>query len=296
MTVTTFRLLNYLFSLPLLLRVLLLLLAVTTTPVCSVSTSLGDHFLVLEELPHDDKSFTQGLTYDNDSNRLFESAGLYSRSDIRQVDPVTGTVLQKSDYPKTDFAEGITIYQDAEGKSRLIGITWKQQNGYIYDPDNLDIAPQKFKYETHTNEGWGITYNDKTQEFIVTDGSNWLHFWDRDTLKEKRRIQVVYIAATTKSAGGSTLLTMDQDRLNEIELLDGDDGNYILSNVWETDRIVKIDIRTGVIARMYDFSSLYTNRANSANVLNGISTTDVEGEYWVTGKLWPKMYRVKLLI
>jgi glutamine cyclotransferase len=87
---------------------------------------------------------------------------------------------------------------------------------------------------------------------------------------------------------------MNQNRLNELELLE--DGKHVLANVWRTNKIVKINILTGVIARVYDFSTLYENRLPRADVLNGISTTGVEGEYWVTGKLWPTIYRIKLLV
>merc|ERR1712129_136971 len=34
------------------------------------------------------------------------------------------------------------------------------------------------------------TYNPGEQEFIVSNGSSWLIFWDRDTLQEKRKIRV----------------------------------------------------------------------------------------------------------
>lgn len=268
----------------------LLLILSLVDRVTSVTASLGDHFLVLDEVPHDSTSFTQGLTWDG--NRLFESSGLYSKSSIRQISPDTGAILKKRNYLSTDFAEGITFFENAQGKKLIIGITWKEGNGYIFDPDTLEQI-KTFKYDTYTSEGWGITYNNSTQEFLVTDGSNWLHFWDRDTLKETRRIPVMDPIAVTRSAGGTPLLLRAESRLNELELMHG--GKYVLANVWLTDRIVKIDIQSGMVMTRYDFSTLYPDRAASSDVLNGISATNVVDEFWVTGKMWPMMYRVRLL-
>lgn len=263
------------------LSLLLLLPLVDRVSSATTATVDGD-FLLLDEVPHDRSSFTQGLTWDG--KRLFESSGLYSKSSIRQISPTTGAVLRKRNYVSSDFAEGITFFENAGGKKRIMGITWKERNGYIFDPDTLQKI-RTFKYNTNTSEGWGITYNNRTQEFLVTDGSNWLHFWDRDTLKEKRRIPV--------KGGRTPSLLRAQSSLNELELMHG--GKYVLANVWKTDRIVKINIQNGMVETQYDFSTLYPNRAASSDVLNGISKTNVVGEYWMTGKLWPKMYRVRLL-
>mmetsp|Transcript_25449 Transcript_25449/g.42338 ORF Transcript_25449/g.42338 Transcript_25449/m.42338 type:complete len:207 (-) Transcript_25449:130-750(-) len=194
------------------------------------------------------------------------------------------------------FAEGCTIYNSTSGGKRdleLIQITWKAKRGFIYDPDTLELL-REFTYSTTTGEGWGITYNAATHEFIVSDGSAYLHFWDATTLTEtKPPIEVFHITAQTRSNGGTALLTTSQNRLNELELLE--DGNHVLANIWQTNDIIKIDIQTGAIVKLYNFTALYEDRLPRSDVLNGISTTGVEGEYWVTGKRWPTMYRVKLL-
>jgi glutaminyl-peptide cyclotransferase len=236
-------------------------------------------FVILKQVKHDRSSYTQGLTWDG--KRLFESSGLYGKSNIRQVNPKNGAVMKKSNYPDTDFAEGITMFEDEEGKKWILGITWQEQNGYIYNPDTLTVT-KTFEYETSTSEGWGVTYNKRTKEFIVSDGSEWLHFWDRDSLEEKRRVRVEYTQEGT---------TKYQDYLNELEYVYN--GNFLLANVWLTDRIIKINISTGNIVQTYDMSSLA--RPNTADVLNGISITNVRNEYWMTGKLWSTMYCVKLL-
>ena len=78
----------------------------------------------------------------------------------------------------------------------------------------------------------------------------------------------------------------------------------ILANIWYQDVIVSINPHTGKVEREYDFTDLYPHeiRDAGADCLNGISITGAtnkdgeEGvELWVTGKLWPNMYRVRLL-
>jgi glutamine cyclotransferase len=250
----------------------------------------GEHFTILDETPHEKDAFTQGLTFDG--QRLYESTGRYGESDLRELDPASGEVLKIVTVDNEYFAEGLTLFETATGQKRLIQITWKERTGWIYDADSLQRL-QEFRFSTSTNEGWGITYNNRTKEFIVSDGSHWLHIWDRDTLQEKRRIPVVVATAETRTAGGLTLLTSNVKKLNELELID---DRHVLANVWLADTILKVNIYTGVVIQSYDFTSLYPNRAPGADVLNGISVTDKDGEYWITGKLWPTMYRVKLLI
>ena len=130
----------------------------------------------------------------------------------------------------------------------------------------------------------------------MTDGSHYLHFWDRDTLQEIRRIPVMNpIPSTQRDGGGGAapLLLEVEDNLNELELIEG--GKYILANVWQTDYIVKINTQSGIVEAKYDMSTLYPDREIGSDVLNGISATNVVDEYWVTGKLWPIMFRIKLL-
>lgn len=85
----------------------------------------------------------------------------------------------------------------------------------------------------------------------------------------------------------------------------------ILANVWYQDVLISIDPVTGKVTRVYDLSDIYPHeqrRKDGADCLNGISVTtrskddsgeeeeEEEGlELWVTGKLWPKMYRIRLI-
>ena len=80
-------------------------------------------------------------------------------------------------------------------------------------------------------------------------------------------------------------------RLNELEFYNGS----ILANIWQKDVLIRIDPETGDVIKVYDFSDLYTDRIPEADCFNGVSATERENEFYVTGKYWPHMYRVKLL-
>ena len=100
---------------------------------------------------------------------------------------------------------------------------------------------------------------------------------------------------------------MSMNRLNELEY--DPVTNTILANVWLTNMIVRIDIASGFVLTIYDFSTLYTDRTTKADVFNGIAltydalqqfnnnnTTGIQtDQVWVTGKFWPSMYRVQLI-
>jgi len=253
-----------------------------------------EQFVILETIPHNVDAFTQGLTFDIETARLYESTGLYGESDIREVDIDTGNVIKVVPMENKYFAEGMTLFKTGSGEKRLIQITWQRGEGFIYDADTLEQL-DSFTYETSNGEGWGITYDAEAKEFIVSDGSSWLHYWDRDTLKEKRRKQVVVVLAETKSRGGIPLLTSNIDKLNEMELIVEGDAKFILVNRWLTYEIYKVDINTGIVAQIYDMTSLYPDR-RTGDVMNGISITKDEGVYLVTGKQWDAMFLIRFLV
>lgn len=122
------------------------------------------------------------------------------------------------------FAEGMTHFKDKNGRDLLIQITWKEKMGFIYDPETYSVE-KVFNYDTITGEGWGITYDDVNEQFIVSDGSEWLYFWNRDTLKEERRIQVIL----------DFPLVFGEKRglkyVNELEFMD----RRVWANVWYQD-------------------------------------------------------------
>ena len=78
--------------------------------------------------------------------------------------------------------------------------------------------------------------------------------------------------------------------LNELECVDG----QVWANVWMTDTIVRIDPATGQVNAVVDATDLANEAGRDRQkVLNGIA--HIEGdEFLITGKYWPKMYRVRI--
>lgn len=219
---------------------------------------------------------SQGLSYGTDGY-IYETTGRYGKSKVRRIDPETFEVQQSKDIPTKFFGEGSTHFTDKDGNSRLIQITWKSSQGFIYDADTLDEV-SSFEYTTTApgNEGWGITYDEDKQEFIVSDGSHNLFFWDRDTLEEKRRVVV------------RRLNGKKQKELNELEMIHG----LVCCNIWFSDEIICVDPETGNAVKEYDFSVLKSEVWSQADVLNGIAKGD--DHILITGKLWDKMFVVQL--
>mmetsp|Transcript_25355 Transcript_25355/g.33085 ORF Transcript_25355/g.33085 Transcript_25355/m.33085 type:complete len:182 (-) Transcript_25355:160-705(-) len=175
------------------------------------------------------------------------------------------------------FGEGMTYY---DGK--LIQITWQERVGFVYNADNLEEPPTQFDYDTTNGEGWGITYNSAKNELIVTDGTNFLHFWDPDELgQNKRKVPVV-------RQNGSDAL-----KLNELEFWRG----RVIANVWYEDVILVINPETGVVEKEYDFETLWPSqdRTKDADCLNGISISEDPDVLYVTGKQWDRMFLIRLL-
>ncbi|MBZ5727532.1 MAG: glutaminyl-peptide cyclotransferase [Acidobacteriia bacterium] len=254
------------------MRILIVLAALAGFACSSASQSGGIPeygYQVVHTYAHDPQAFTQGLLYLN--GFLYEGTGLEGQSSIRKVRLETGEVLQKHDLPEAYFGEGIVNWKD-----RLMEITWKAETGFVYDLATFQPRGQ-FQYP---GEGWGLTQDGK--RIIMSDGSPDLRFWDPETLKETGRITV--------TAGGRAV-----QYLNELEWVKGE----IYANVWQTDRIARIDPASGKVVGWIDLAGLLSaaDRSESpeGNVLNGIAY-DAQGDrLFVTGKHWPKLFEIRLV-
>jgi glutaminyl-peptide cyclotransferase len=225
-------------------------------------------FKVVRSYPHDQQAFTQGLLYRD--GFLYESTGLNGKSSIRKVNLETGKVLQSKDIPPQYFGEGLTAWKDT-----LVGITWQTQTGFVFDLTTFELRNQ-FAYP---GEGWGLAQNGK--ELVLSDGSATLRFLDPKTFLEVRRVKV--------TADGIAV-----DQINELEVV----GDEIFANIWHTNTIARIDQNTGKIVGWIDLAKLYPEAgkgATSENVLNGIAYDADKKRLFVTGKLWPKLYEIKLV-
>ena len=227
----------------------------------------ADSYQIVHTFPHDSNAFTQGLIYVD--GHLYESTGLNGRSSLRMVDLVTGSVLQKHDLPPDIFGEGLTDWG-----STLIQLTWTSHKAFVYD--RFSFSPQRsMSYE---GEGWGLTHDES--QLILSDGTAYLRFLDPKSFRVARRLRVT-------DASGQAI-----QNLNELEYVRGE----IYANVWQTDEIVRISPQTGRIVGRIDLRGIIDKRElhGEGAVLNGIAY-DAQGDrLFVTGKLWPKLFEIKV--
>ncbi len=224
-------------------------------------------YQIVNEYPHDPAAFTQGLVWSE--GEFYEGTGLRGESTLRRVEPETGTVQQIISLPANYFGEGITLWED-----QIIQITWQEQTALVYDRETFEQIGQ-FAYNT---EGWGITHDGR--QLIMSDGSNTLTFRDPATFAETGQVQVL---------DGNTPIS----QLNELEYINGE----VWANIWQTDRIVRIDPATGQVTGWVDLTGLRPpeTQGDSNAVLNGIAYDAENGRLFVTGKRWPVLYEIEVV-
>jgi glutaminyl-peptide cyclotransferase len=224
-------------------------------------------YKIIHVYPHDRNAFTQGLEYRG--GFLFEGTGLNGKSSLRKMDLESGKVLQEIRVDSQYFGEGITLLGE-----RIVELTWQSHRGFVYDRNTFHLI-RTFDY---LGEGWGLA-NDGHQIYM-SDGTAQIRIWDPTTFQETRRITV---------HDGRTPI----ESLNELECVHGE----IYSNVWQTDRIARIAPADGRVTGWIDLSGLLTaaDRAEGADVLNGIAYDSLGDRLFVTGKLWPKLFEIQLV-
>ena len=241
---------------------------------------------VLEELPHDTSSYTQGLLYRKEcspgagSNRtsscqdvLYESAGLYGQSTLRRVALRTGEVLQSRRMPGEVFAEGLAV--NPRRPDELVQLAWRTSAGFTYDRETLALTGE---FSTTLGDGWGLTSD--SEHLIATDSGNVLHFLDPDTFRPVRAVPVT-------DAAGRPLY-----RLNELEWVEGE----VWANVYGKSCIARIDPGSGAVAGWVVGVErlLRDEHGATGEVLNGIAYDPGTRRLWVTGKNWNKVFQMEL--
>ncbi|MBT0159276.1 glutaminyl-peptide cyclotransferase [Candidatus Bathyarchaeota archaeon A05DMB-2] len=221
---------------------------------------------VVNTYSHDSNAFTQGLVFDN--GFLYESTGLNGNSTLRRVALATGNVVQVYALPDQYFGEGITIVGD-----KIIQLTWQSHIGFVYDKYSFALL-QNFSYAT---EGWGITYDGA--QLIMSDGSSTLYFLTPNTFQITRQIQVHDVDGPVVN-------------LNELEYING----KVYANVWMEDKIAVINPQTGQVEAWINLSGILNPQNPDPNsVLNGIAYDANTDRLFVTGKMWPQLFEIKLV-
>jgi glutamine cyclotransferase len=224
-------------------------------------------FSVVRVFPHDTSAFTQGLAYRD--GFLYEGTGRNGQSSLRKVRLETGEVVQQVNLGAEFFGEGITLFKD-----KVLQLTWKSGTGFVYDLATFRLL-RRFSY---SGEGWGLAANGS--DIFLSDGTPVIRVLDAETLQEKRRIHV--------HDGPSPV-----EQLNELEFVDG----QIFANVWHSNRIARISPQTGEVVGWIDLTGLLSSvyRLDAEAVLNGIAYDPTRKRLFVTGKLWPSVYEIRLL-
>jgi len=226
-----------------------------------------DSYRIVHTYPHDPRAYTQGLVYVD--GHLYESTGLNGRSTLRMDDLTTGRVLQSAAVPSQYFAEGLTNWG-----STLVQLTWQSHVAFVYDRFSFRLL-KTFHYNC---EGWGLTQDGR--DLIESDGTAEIRFFDPQTFREVRHIDV-------KEHGQPVT------QLNELEYIHG----QIYANVWHTDRIVRISPMTGQVLGWINLAGLLPDneRTDPEAVLNGIAYDAAHDRLFVTGKLWPKLFEIRVV-
>jgi glutamine cyclotransferase len=231
------------------------------------SVRADDSYRIVHTYPHDPRAYTQGLIYID--GHLYESTGLNGRSSLRMEDLATGRALQSAAVPQQYFAEGLAAWG-----STLVQLTWQSHVAFVYDRFSFRLL-RTLRYDC---DGWGLTADSKN--LILSDGTAEIRFFDPATFSEVRHIYV--------SDHGKPI-----DQLNELEYIHG----QIYANVWHTDRIVRISPETGRVLGWINLAGLLRpgEVTDQEAVLNGIAYDAAHDRLFVTGKLWPRIFEIKVV-
>jgi glutamine cyclotransferase len=223
-------------------------------------------YTVINEFPHDEKAYTQGLFFSD--GFLYEGTGQEGHSSLRKVELETGKVLQTKSLDNKYFGEGICLHN-----GKIYQLTWENRVGFIYDYHDF-TQTGKFDYNT---EGWGIT-SDGTYLWM-SDGTANIYKLNPSNMSVIEQIEVY----TDKGA---------EQYVNELEYIDG----KIWANVYIKDYILIINPETGAVTGKINCAGILKNelRKRNTDVFNGIAFDKNKNRIFVTGKNWPKLFELKI--
>lgn len=222
---------------------------------------------VINTYKHDAKAFTQGLVFHEGA--LYESTGQYESSTLRKVELETGKVLQKYDLPRNVFGEGLTILN-----GKIYQISWREGLAWQYNLEDFKLI-KEFQY---AGEGWGLTNDGKN--LLMSDGTHIIRVINPENFETIRTIPIFR---------ENNLPLM---QINELEWVKGE----IWANVWQDSMVARINPENGKILGWIDFSPMTKEEVKEPgnDVLNGIAYDEKTDRIFVTGKLWKKLFEIKV--
>jgi glutamine cyclotransferase len=222
---------------------------------------------IINTFPHDTKSYTQGLIFEDDI--LYEGTGQYGQSVLRKTDFKTGNILAELSLPSQYFGEGITSFGD-----KIIQLTWTSRVGFVYDKKSFKLI-NTLQYDT---QGWGLTTDGK--QLIMSDGSSFIYFLDPEYFTQSGKIEIF------DNHGPVNMI-------NELEYIDG----LIYANIYQTEEIIAFDPNNGKVMKRIDCRKIVPTgyKGEQDNVLNGIAFDKKTSRIFITGKRWPNLFEVKFV-
>lgn len=219
---------------------------------------------VVGRYSHNTNAFTQGLAFDE--GLLYEGTGIRGRSTLVAINLETGKKLRQVNLSKKFWGEGITILGE-----KVFQLTWQSGTGFVYDKHTFGLL-DKFTYKT---EGWGLANDGKN--IFMSDGTSKIYCLDPESLQVISTVEVTYKGKPIKG-------------LNELEFVKG----KMFANIFPTSKIAVIEPDTGQVAGFIDLSDL-KNTYLRTDVLNGIAYDSENNRIFITGKLWPAIYEIKVI-
>lgn len=222
---------------------------------------------IKQRFAHNPEVFTQGLLLIN--NTIFESAGQYGKSSLQEVDVESGAVHRTQSLDAKYFAEGLALLP---ANNQLVQLTWKNGEAFVYNAADFS----KVKTWRYKGDGWGLCYDDASHMLVMSNGGSSLSFHETENFGVESTLFV--------TSDGNP-----RNSLNELECV----GEHIYANVWRSQKILRIQRRTGKVDCEIDASGLLTEEERiKADVLNGIAFDSESGLFLVTGKYWPWIFQV----
>jgi glutaminyl-peptide cyclotransferase len=226
-------------------------------------------YTTLNDYPHNDTFYTQGLEFHN--GYIYEGTGEHGKSGIYKVNLQTGKPVMQRPLDVKYFGEGITIMDD-----KLYQLTYRSQKGFVYNLDDFSVI-DSFSFKS--KEGWGLT-NDG-EFLIMSNGTHELIWLNPADFSEVKKIEV---------ANNTGLINY----INELEYIRGN----IFANVYTTNIIVEIEPESGKVVseiNMDGILKMYTNPTDTIDYLNGIAYDNDKDRLFVTGKWWPRLFEIELV-
>jgi glutamine cyclotransferase len=220
---------------------------------------------IVARYPHDRAAFTEGLAWANGA--LYESTGLEGRSEVRRVS-LDGRVTARATIDPKQFGEGLAIW-----RNQVITLTWHDGLAHRWNARTL----KRVGTARYAGDGWGLAAQGNT--LAMTDGSATIKFFDAATFRETRRVT-------------ATLRGKPLPEVNELEYVDG----ALLANVWHTPFLVRIDTESGKVTAIVDLRPIVAEIAatDPEAVANGVAWDAQKRRLFVTGKLWPTVFEIKI--